>query len=728
MSLIGTVPETSAEGMEDEEPKDEPSFSSAEKEFSSERIASKLLAGSFLSGNYQSENASRNQEDRETSMEPFFTGDSSQTDAYFGDTLPLSAVADAAPFSTSDEAFRLEAMEAEMDDLSAFSDVEPAQNFDPAILKTKISSVRERRLRVAADGQEVLTKVDVMDSFIPESVPDVPGAVNCALCSVPVAKPDLWEGYFCEDCYSKIFVEMDSPSSPLPQHKSLAAYPANVRKIADNVWRQRGAENRTNRDGITGTKYRTAADADVDFWNEVASMTAGDFGSEESDGSFRADSPTSVMPSRSTGGDYPPNPPAAGSGNGGNRRDEWVVNASDRSLRTINPIRNLVQGIDVKPNPAKDLIKLSVGDPTLYGNLKISQKAVDKFCEVLQKRQHNGYSMSMGSLEARTAVAERYALPDAPLTADDVVLTSGTSGALEIAIGALANEGDNILLPRPGFPLFRTIADSFGVECRYYNLLPNDGWEIDLPHLASLADARTAAVVVNNPSNPCGSVYSASHLQALLRTASDLHLPIIADEVYADMAFAGRPFVPLASQPSSVPVLSVGGVSKQFVVPGWRLGWITIHDSGDVLTRGGVRTGIRQLTTRMLVPNTPAQAVVPTLLEAGVDDTGLRAVMQELEDNATFTVQALAKAPGVRCIEPQGSMYTMVEVDVKMLGFDDDMHFTKKLLEEEAVFVLPGQCFQAPNFVRVVFCAPKVVLSEAFHRIRSFCSRHAGVM
>lgn len=402
----------------------------------------------------------------------------------------------------------------------------------------------------------------------------------------------------------------------------------------------------------------------------------------------------------------------------GRHADQWNINASDRSLRTINPIRNLVQNIDVKPNPKKEVIRLSVGDPTVYGNLAVSQKAVDTFCEVIRSGKANGYSMSMGGEIARQAVAKRYTSERSPLTKDDIILTVGTSGALELALGAIANEGDNILLPRPGFPLFRTIAEGYGIECQYYEVDANKNWEINLGDLTALANDRTRAIVVNNPSNPCGSVYSATHIEDLLAVASVLKLPIIADEVYADMVFSKQTFTSIGEASADVPVLSVGGMSKQFVVPGWRLGWLIVHDRNKTFDNGKVRQGLRQLTTRMLVPNTPAQHVLPTLL-----NLGMGTLMKDLEANAEFTVQCLEDVPGLRVIQPQGAMYAMLEIDAAKLGVEDDMDFVKKLLSEESVFVLPGQCFQAKNFVRIVFSAPKAVLAEAFDRMKEFCSR-----
>lgn len=409
--------------------------------------------------------------------------------------------------------------------------------------------------------------------------------------------------------------------------------------------------------------------------------------------------------------------------------DGWNVHASDRALRTINPIRNLVQNIAVNPPPGKPLIKLSIGDPTTYGNLPPPQEATDAFVAAIRSGKANGYSLSMGTEAARRAVAERYSTKMGVLECDDVILTSGTSGALELVLGAIANEGDNVLLPQPGFPLFRTIAEGHGIECRYYTLDAESNWEIRLGDLAKIADSRTKAILVNNPSNPCGSVFSAAHIQALLAVAGALRLPIVADEVYADMVFSKEKFTSIASESVDVPVLSVGGISKQFVVPGWRTGWVTIHDRENILGRSDIRKGLRQLTTRMLVPNTPVQHVIPALLQQrSSDNEAFCALMKTLEQNAEFTMKSLASAKGLRCIRPQGAMYLMVEIDVELLGFKDDMAFVKGLLDEEGVFVLPGEPFLATNYVRIVFAAPREKLGEAYFRIRSFCGRHAGGM
>ena len=166
------------------------------------------------------------------------------------------------------------------------------------------------------------------------------------------------------------------------------------------------------------------------------------------------------------------------------------------------------------------------------------------------------------------------------IKAEDVLIVSGCSCALDMAISAMANPGDNILVPRPGFPLYKTLANGLGIKTKEYDLLPLKGWECDLDHMRAMIDENTKAILVNNPSNPCGSVFSEEHLRKILALADEFKVPIIADEIYEHFVFseAGKSYVPMASLTTTVPILSCGGLTKRYLVPGWRLGWITVHD------------------------------------------------------------------------------------------------------------------------------------------------------
>ncbi|XP_011672090.2 tyrosine aminotransferase [Strongylocentrotus purpuratus] len=409
--------------------------------------------------------------------------------------------------------------------------------------------------------------------------------------------------------------------------------------------------------------------------------------------------------------------------NGFHKKPRWDTRASEASLRTINPIRGIVDGMKLEPNPDKDIIALSIGDPTKFGNLDPSEDVVDAVNVSLKSGKSNGYSPSVGFVDARAAVAKKYSHPDAPLTSEDVILTCGCSGALDLAIGVLADAGQNILVPRPGFALYATLAGSYDIEYRFYELMPCKSWEVDLENLESQIDEKTACIIVNNPSNPCGSVFSKEHIQDIIKIASKHHLPIVSDEVYADMVFSGSTFYSVASLASNVPVLTCGGLAKRYLAPGWRLGWILIHDPVGAFEEE-VRLGLFRLSTKILGPCTLIQSALPAILEK-TSNSFHENTMDILKTNAEICFKFLDATPGLKPIMPKGSMYIMCGIEIdKFHGFMDDMEFVQCLMSEESVFCLPGKCFEYPNYFRVVLCVPEEKTSEACKRIKEFCTRH----
>lgn len=371
----------------------------------------------------------------------------------------------------------------------------------------------------------------------------------------------------------------------------------------------------------------------------------------------------------------------------------------------------------------KNLIPLSIGDPTVFGNLQPPPTAITALQRLVAEGKSNGYAPSTGTVAARTAIATRFGSSGPhPLTPNDVMICSGASGALHIAMDAMLDAGDNILLPKPGFSLYATIAGYLNVEVRYYNLLPERGWECDLDQMATLVDGRTRALLINNPSNPNGSNFTRAHLQQLVAFASRHRLPIISDEIYGDMVFAGHTFTPIADLSEDVPVVTASGLAKQYLVPGWRIGWLLFHDRQGKLA--AAKAAALALTQIILGANTLCQALVPTLLlETPLDYYS--ALNQTLEDQSLFLYESIRAIPGLRPIEPQACMYLMVAIDTaRYPAFADDVAFSGALLQEEMLFVLPGSCFMADNYFRLVTCAPRAVLEQAMARLRRFCATH----
>ncbi|XP_024944186.1 tyrosine aminotransferase isoform X2 [Cephus cinctus] len=369
-------------------------------------------------------------------------------------------------------------------------------------------------------------------------------------------------------------------------------------------------------------------------------------------------------------------------------RTRWDVQASDIARKTHNPIRSIVENIVIEPNPNKNMIALSIG-----------------------------YQ------EAREAVAEYSSNEFVKVDPNDVILCSGCSCALDLCITALARPGQNILIPRPGFSIYRTLAEGLGITVRSYNLRPDSGWKIDLDDLESKIDETTAAIVINNPSNPCGSVFDRDHLLDILDIAARYYVPIIADEIYEHMVFPGRTFWSLASLSKEVPILSCSGLTKRFLVPGWRMGWITIHDRQNILDRE-VRKGLLSLSQRIIGSNTIVQGALPAILsktpQKFYDD-----VIHTLYTQSKLAYKCIIKVPGLKPIMPDGAMYMMVYIDLGCFPeFKTELEFVQCLLMEESVFCLPGQCFDYPSYMRMVITVPEDMLQEACLRINDFCERH----
>lgn len=364
-----------------------------------------------------------------------------------------------------------------------------------------------------------------------------------------------------------------------------------------------------------------------------------------------------------------------------------------------------------------------IGDPTVFGNFKIHQNIIESVNKQLTSGNANGYAPGIGLETAREVLAKKYSIPEQiPLTSQDIILTSGCSGALEMSINVLASPGDNILIPKPGFSLYQTISDSRGIKCKHYQCIADRNWEIDLNHLESLIDPQTRAILINNPSNPCGSVFSKQHLLDILNIAQKHHIPIISDEIYEGMAFEDAQFHQIASLSTHVPVLTCGGLAKNFMIPGWRIGWIIIHDRFGAFKQ--VQLGLSNLATIILGPNSLIQAAIPDIINQVPKDY-FDENNKLLKEHSKCIIDGLANVKGLKVITPKGAMYCMIQVKSDLFNdIPDDQIFSQKLILEQGVFCLPGSIFQAPGFVRVVFTAPKEKLVEAVSRIQKFCQSH----
>ena len=204
--------------------------------------------------------------------------------------------------------------------------------------------------------------------------------------------------------------------------------------------------------------------------------------------------------------------------------------------------------------------------------------------DVVKGEKHNGYTPSSGCLPAREAIVKKYSNERAEFKANDVWLTFGASGAIYTIMQSVCEEGDNILFPKPGFPLAKTIAENLGVEIRFYDLDAENNFDIKLDQIDALVDDRTKIFMVINPSNPCGSVFSKDHMIDIAAKATEHGLLIVSDEIYYGLSYdKENPFYPFAEVAPENPIISIGGISKIYCVPGWRVGWVIAYNRHNFL-------------------------------------------------------------------------------------------------------------------------------------------------
>ncbi|OVA00346.1 Aminotransferase [Macleaya cordata] len=404
---------------------------------------------------------------------------------------------------------------------------------------------------------------------------------------------------------------------------------------------------------------------------------------------------------------------------------KWVFrgNPKFKSGSQISSISGALQILHGSLNAADErpTIPVGHGDPSVFPCFRTTHIAEDALNHAVQSAKFNSYTPTAGLLPARRSVAE-YLSRDLPykLSPDDVFLTSGCRQAIEVSLSVLAYPGANILIPRPAYPHYETYAPFINLKVRHFDLLPDKGWEVDLDAVEALADENTVAIVIVNPGNPCGNVLTYQHLKKVAETARRLGILVIADEVYGHLTFGNNPFVPMGVFGSIVPVLTLGSISKRWIVPGWRLGWLAITDPNGVVKENKLQQ-FYVLTVLLMF-----QGAVPQILENTKEDF-FNKIISLLRQTADICYDEIK---GIGCItcphKPEGSMFVMVKLNTSLLeDIYDDMDFCLKLAKEESVIVLPGTVLGLKNWLRITFAIDPSALKDAMERIKSFCQRHA---
>lgn len=390
-----------------------------------------------------------------------------------------------------------------------------------------------------------------------------------------------------------------------------------------------------------------------------------------------------------------------------------AIPTAERVHRFTYAIRNIVAEA-LKVEAAGTRVRyLNIGDPVAFGF-----HTPVHLLHAVERAMHDGhntYGPSAGIVEAREAVAREYTRNGFQVSADRVFITAGTSEGIELTLGAVINEGDEVLIPMPTYPLYTAVMAKLDARTKFYRLDPSNGWMPDLDHLKTLVTPKTKAIVVIDPNNPTGAVYPREVRRAILNFADRHGLLILADEVYGDLGFDG-PIEPLGILDQDAPIISYSSLSKAYLAPGWRTGWMAI---GRTPRLDDVAAAVKKLADGRLCSTVPMQYAVAAALDG--DKSHQVAFRKALKARADLTIARLCAMPGVSCVMPTAAFYAMPQVKLPRGKTDED--YVKALLHATGVLCVYGSGFGLPaeqGFLRIVFLAPLDELSAIYDLMADF--------
>lgn len=368
------------------------------------------------------------------------------------------------------------------------------------------------------------------------------------------------------------------------------------------------------------------------------------------------------------------------------------------------------------------IIKLNLGNLAVFG--------FDAPEEIQQDMIRNlpnsaGYSDSKGIFAARKAVMhETQKQGIAGVTLDDIYLGNGASELITMATNALLDDGDELLLPMPDYPLWTAATSLSGGTPVHYLCDEVNGWMPDLDDIRAKITPRTKGIVVINPNNPTGVLYSNVLLQGIVDIAREHGLVVLADEVYDKVLYDGVHHTALASLSSDVLTLTFNSLSKSYRSCGYRAGWLVV--SGNKKNAADYIEGLNMLSNMKLCSNVPGQWAIQTALGGYQSINDLVSDGGRLRRQRDLAYELITAIPGVSCVKPQAALYMFPKLDPAVYPITDDRQFFLELLRETRVMLVQGTGFnwQQPDHFRIVFLPHEDDLREAIGRIAKFLASY----
>lgn len=393
--------------------------------------------------------------------------------------------------------------------------------------------------------------------------------------------------------------------------------------------------------------------------------------------------------------------------------------AAARRLENVRyPIRDLTSVADEVIKQGHKILPLNIGDPISF-DFQTPSHVVEAVHKAM-KDGRNGYAPSPGVKEALDAIRSE-AAHKGIISVQDVFVTNGVSESVDICLTALVNPGENILTPCPDYPMYSAVLAKLGIELNTYFLNEDDGWQPDLVDIQRKITSRTRGIVLINPNNPTGSVCSRRMLEQMAELARRHNLVIFADEIYDKLILDDDEHISMASLAPDLAVVTFGGLSKNYLAPGWRIGWGIV--SGEAATVKPYIEGMHRLLRARLCANHPEQYAIKAALEGPQDH--LVEVRRKLRSRRDLTVKWCNSTARVSCVSPRGAFYAYPRLEIP----EGDDIFVKELCLQKHVLAVHGSGFgQKPGtkHFRIVFLPDETTLTKAYAAIAEFIQGRYG--
>lgn len=384
-----------------------------------------------------------------------------------------------------------------------------------------------------------------------------------------------------------------------------------------------------------------------------------------------------------------------------------------------SPIRDILKPAKALEKTGMRMRYFNIGDPNKFDfdtplHLRTALKK-----EIDRKVGH--YSDSEGKEPLRKKIAEiEGEKAGISIPPESVIVTAGLSEAILFLSASLLEEGDEILLPSPVYPPYSDYSRLFGGVPVTYSCVEEDGWAPDVSDIERRITPRTKAICVINPNNPTGAVYPEKTVREIIELGSKKGIPVIVDEIYDRLIFGGGMHHSAGKLAGKNPVIVLNGFSKNFLAPGWRVGYIYFHNPGKDERISELEEGVKKLSRLRLSASTPLQRA----LVSAWDDSGhFKELVEKLEKRSEIAHSVLSETPGITAVKPKGAFYIFPKVDLSIGGWKSDLEFVLAQMKETGNVFVNGTGFLSPGHFRSVILAPETEIEDAFKSLKKYMEK-----